>query len=515
MKTLRSHLAGKWHEADRDFQTLCNPSNEQPLARASSTGADFGLALLYARERGGPNLRTLTFAKRGEILKDLAKRFREQRDELMALSCAVNGTTAGDGAFDIDGAGGSLAYYGNLGIAIGPERLLADGEGAQLGKTEAFWSAHALAPRNGVAIHINAFNFPAWGFAEKFACAFLAGVPTITKPATATALVTERMIEIAVESGLLPEGALQLIVGSTGDLLDKLEPQDVVAFTGSAATAQSLRSRPTVLASGARWNVEADSLNAAVLAPDVALGSPTFEKFVKDVAKEMTQKAGQKCTAVRRILVPAELADAATEALVARLAKVVTGDPADPRVTMGPLATAAQLRDALDGVAELLATAKLVHGTGARANGVGAEAGKGFFLEPTLLRTDYPLEKTPIHWREVFAPVATILPYSGAAAEAAKIVALGGGSLVTSCYADDGKWLSEFVGRSAALQGRIYLGSAVSEGFGSGAALPQSLHGGPGRAGGGEELGGIAGLRLYQQRVALQGTRDVVEALIG
>ncbi|MEZ5313596.1 MAG: aldehyde dehydrogenase family protein [Thermoanaerobaculia bacterium] len=248
--------------------------------------------------------------------------------------------------------------------------------GAQLGKTEAFWSAHALAPRNGVAIHINAFNFLS-GASPKFACAFLAGVPTITKPATATALVTERMIEIAVESGLLPEGALQLIVGSTGDLLDKLEPQDVVAFTGSAATAQSLRSRPTVLASGARWNVEADSLNAAVLAPDVALGSPTFEKFVKDVAKEMTQKAGQKCTAVRRILVPAELADAATEALVARLAKVVTGDPADPRVTMGPLATAAQLRDALDGIAELLATAKLVHGTGARASGVGAEAGKG------------------------------------------------------------------------------------------------------------------------------------------
>ncbi len=514
MKTLRSHLCGQWYEAGRDFQLLLNPATEEPLARAASTGADLALALAWARGRGGPALRTLTFAQRGEILKNLGKRLREHREELLALSLANNGTTESDGAFDIDGAGGALAYYGGLGIALGPRRVLAEGEGTTLGKSESFWAAHALVPRPGVAIHINAFNFPAWGFAEKFACSFLAGVPAITKPATATALVTERMIEIAVESGMLPDGALQLVVGSTGDLLDRLEPQDAIAFTGSATTALALRTRPAVVAAGPRFNVEADSLNAAVLAPDVHPGSPTFDRFVREVAREISQKAGQKCTAVRRIVVPKEAEDLVTEALVARLARVVTGDPADPRVTMGPLASGAQLRDALDGVAELLATTELVHGSGGRAAGVGAPAGKGFFIEPTLLRSDHPLEKTPVHWREVFAPVSTLLPYSGAAAEAATIVALGGGTLVSSIYTDDREWAGDYLARGGAFQGRLYIGSASSEGYGSGAALPQSLHGGPGRAGGGEELGGLAGLRLYQQRVALQGTRAMVDALL-
>lgn len=514
MKTLRSHLCGQWFEAGRDFQVLLNPSTEEPLARASSTGADLPGALSWARERGGPALRALTFAQRGEILKALGKRLREHREELLALSSANNGSTATDGAFDIDGAGGALAFYGGLGISLGSRKVLADGEGTALGKSENFWSAHALVPRSGVAVHINAFNFPAWGFAEKFACSFLAGMPTITKPATATALVTARMLEIAVDSGLLPEGALQLIIGSTGDLLDRLEPQDVVAFTGSAATALALRQRPAIAEAGVRFNVEADSLNAAVLGADVHPGSPTFERFVQDVAREVTQKAGQKCTAVRRILAPKEIESQVTEALVAKLAAIVTGDPADPSVTMGPLAHGGQLRDALDGIAELLATAELVHGSGGRAAGVGAPAGKGFFVAPTLLRSPYPQEKTPVHWREVFAPVSTLLPYSGGAAEAAAIVALGGGSLVSSVYTDDAEFAADFLAQSGAFQGRIYFGSATSEGYGSGAALPQSLHGGPGRAGGGEELGGLAGLRLYQQRVALQGTRARVDGLL-
>jgi len=513
-KTLRSHLCGQWFEAGRDFQTLLNPSTEEPLARASSSGADLPGALSWARERGGPALRALTFAQRGDILKQLGKRLREHRDELLALSSVNNGSTASDGAFDLDGAGGALAYYGGLGLTLGARRILADGDGGALGKSENFWSAHALVPRPGVAVHINAFNFPAWGFAEKFACSFLAGMPTITKPATATALVAHRIVEIAVESGLLPEGALQLIVGSTGDLLDRLAPQDVVAFTGSAATALALRQRPAIVEAGVRFNVEADSLNAAVLGPDVHPGSLTFERFVQDVAREITQKAGQKCTAVRRILVPKECAEPVLEALVARLAAVVTGDPADPRVSMGPLAHGGQLRDALDGIAELLATAELVHGSGGRAAGVGAPAGKGFFVEPTLLRTHHPLELTPVHWREVFAPVSTLLPYSGTAAEAAAIVALGGGSLVSSVYTDDAEWAGDYLAQGGAFQGRIYFGSATSEGYGSGAALPQSLHGGPGRAGGGEELGGLAGLRLYQQRVALQGTRARLDGLL-
>jgi len=362
---------------------------------------------------------------------------------------------------------------------------------------------------------------PLRAFVAIAACALLAGMPVVTKPATATALVTERAIELIVAAGILPEGALQLIVGGTGDLLDRLGPQDVLAFTGSADTACSLRSRGNLLAANTRVNVEADSLNAAVLAPDVEPAadddsSPTFRLFLKDVVREITQKAGQKCTAVRRILVPAEHLDAVQEALVSRLAKVVTGNPADASVTMGPLATAQQLRDAEYGVNELTRTATIVHGSGKRAEGAGSPEGKGFFFPPTLLRADDVRNAGPVHDREVFGPVATLLPYDGTAAAAAEIVALGGGTLVTSAYTDDAAWAGDFVARGGGGTGRIYIGSAASvdEAPGSGAALPQTLHGGPGRAGGGEELGGLNGVKLYLQRVAIQGSKALVDGLV-
>jgi oxepin-CoA hydrolase/3-oxo-5,6-dehydrosuberyl-CoA semialdehyde dehydrogenase len=515
MKTLASYLGGRWFAADRDFQTLVNPSTEEPLARASSTGADFAGALEHARRVGGPALRALSFGQRGEILKAVARKLRDGRDELLELSKVNNGATASDGAFDVDGGGGALAVYGSLGLALGDRRFLLDGGGDQLAKTEAFWSQHVLVPKQGVAVHVNAFNFPAWGFAEKFACAFLAGVPVVTKPATATALTAHRMVERILESGLLPEGALQMIVGSTGELLDRLGPQDVFAFTGSADTALKLRARRNLLAGSVAVNVEADSLNAAVLAPDAAPGSAAFELFVKDVCREMTQKAGQKCTAARRILVPAALEKDALEAITARLAKTVTGNPADESVRMGPLATADQLRDALDGIAELLATTDLLFGSGQRIDGVGAPAGKGYFVGPTLLRSPQPLEKSPVHHREVFAPVATVLPYDGSAAQAAAIVALAEGTLVTSAYSDDADWLRELVVAGGSSTGRLYVGSAGSEGVGSGACFPQSQHGGPGRAGGGAELGGLRGLAPYLQRVALQGHRALVDRVAG
>jgi 3,4-dehydroadipyl-CoA semialdehyde dehydrogenase len=410
MRTLTSYLAGRWYAGDRDFQTLVDPSTEEPLARASSAGADFALAVEWARATGGPALAELTFGQRGEILKSIARRLKEHRAELLELSRVNNGATESDGAFDVDGAGGTLAFYGGLGLALEERRWLSDGDGVQLGRSESFWTRHALVPRRGFALHVNAFNFPAWGFAEKFACAFLAGVPVITKPATATALTAHRLVELVLASGLLPAGALQLVIGSTGDLVDRLGAQDVFAFTGSAATARALRARPNLAAASVRVNVEADSLNAAVLGPDVEPGTELFDTFVRDVVREMTQKAGQKCTAVRRILVPAARFEAASEALVARLARVVTGNPADATVRMGPLATAAQLADALDGVAELLATTRLVHGSGRRADGVGAPAGKGYFLAPTLIADEAPGELTPVHEREVFAPVATLIP---------------------------------------------------------------------------------------------------------
>jgi 3,4-dehydroadipyl-CoA semialdehyde dehydrogenase len=516
MKTLRSYICGNWHEATSGFAPLVDPSTEETIARASSAGIDFGAVVAYARETGGPALRAMTFGQRALLLKEMSKVLRDNRDELLDLSARNTGTTKPDGSFDVDGGSGTLAYYFALGKGLGDRTFLAEGDGVQLAKTEGFYGRHILVPRHGVAVHINAFNFPVWGFAEKAACALLAGTPVITKPATSTAMVTERAIELIVAAGFLPAGALQLIVGSTGDLLDRLGAQDVLAFTGSADTARGLRSRANLLAANTRVNVEADSLNAAVLAPDVAPGSPTFELFVKDVVREMTQKSGQKCTAVRRILVPAARMEAAQEALTARLAGVVVGNPADGAVRMGPVATAQQLADSVGGIAELARTARIVHGTGQRADGVGAPAGKGFFLQPTLLRSDDARNAGPVHEREVFAPVATLLAYDGSARDAVEIVTLGGGTLVTSAYTDDAAWAGDFVARGGGETGRIYLGSEASaaDAPGSGAALPQTLHGGPGRAGGGEELGGLVGVKTYLQRVAVQGSKSLVDGVI-
>jgi len=517
MKTLRSYADGKWHQADSDFRPLVDPSTEETIAQVSSRGVDFAAVLEHARERGGPALRNLTFEERAARLKATSKLLREHRDELLDLSRRNTGTTRGDGAFDVDGATGTLAYYAALGKHLGESHALADGDGVQLGRSEGFWGRHLKAPRRGAAVHVNAFNFPAWGFAEKAACALLAGVPVITKPATATAWVAARTVELAIEAEIWPEGALQLVCGSTGDLLDRLGWQDLLAFTGSAETARYLCDRPNFLESNLRINVEADSLNAAVVAPGVAVGSPTFELFLSDVLREITQKAGQKCTAVRRILVPRQAIDRVSRALAARLGEVVTGNPADETVTMGPLASAQQLDDAISGTAELAAVAEKVFGTGERADGVGSPAGKGFFFPPVLLRADDARAAEAVHRREVFGPVATLLPYDGSAREAAEIVALAGGTLVTSAYGDDREWLGAFVEEAAHSTGRIYLGSegAVGAALGSGAALPQCMHGGPGRAGGGEELGGLRGLEPYFQRLALQGDRAIVDGLIG
>ena len=509
MKTLRSFVVGEWYEATGGFVTLVNPSTGEAIARASSEGVDFGAVLDHAREVGGPALRAASFAARGDLLIALSTALRENRDELPELSCENNGTTPGDGSFDIDGASATPYSYGKLGKSLGDRHALPAGDGAQLAKTEGFWTQHMLVPRRGVAVHINAFNFPVWGFAEKAACALLAGMPVVTKPATATALVAERAVELALASGALPEGALQLVCGGTGDLLDRLAGQDVLAFTGSAATAALLRDRDNIRAANTQVNVEADSLNAAVLAPDVGEGA-TRDLFVRDVVREMTQKAGQKCTAVRRILVPRDAADAVEAALVARLERTVVGDPSEEGVRMGPLATARQLEDARAGASSL---------GGERVfprQDPELPAG-GFFFPPTLLRHEDGGRPGPVHEIEVFAPLSSLIPYDGSAAEAARIVALGGGTLVTSVYSDDPSWLGEFVPAVAATTGRVYVGSEGSAEVapGSGAAFPQALHGGPGRAGGGEELGGLVGIELYMQRVAVQGDRSVVESLAG
>lgn len=515
MKTLRSYVEDRWHEADADFVPLVDPCSEEEIARASSRGVDFGAALEHARSRGGPALHELTLGQRAALLLGVSRRLQEQRDELIELSLRNTGATRKDAKFDVDGGIFTLAHYAELGAGLGERRALLDGEGVQLGRSPRFWGQHVLVPRVGAAVHVNAFNFPVWGFAEKAACAWLAGMPVIVKPATSSALVAARAVELTVESGILPAGALSLICGSTGDLLERLGPQDVLAFTGSASTALSLRAKSNLLAASTRVNIEADSLNAAVLGPDVDEGSETWSLFVADVQREITQKTGQKCTAVRRIFVPAERIDAVEAALVEALSAVVVGNPNERSVTMGPLATRRQLDDAVEGVAELRRQARLVHGSGERTDGAGNPAGRGFFLGPTLLRAEESARA--VHEREVFAPVATLVAFDGSAASAAEGVARGGGSLVCSLYSDDREFVGDMLARGGAWSGRVYIGSqkVAAQLPGSGLALPQVLHGGPGRAGGGEELGGLRGVALYTQRVALTGDRGLIERLAG
>lgn len=516
MKRLRSHVMGNWHEADAGFTPLVNPSTEETIAEASSAGIDFAGTLRFARERGGPALRELSFTERSEILLRISKALHARREELIELSIAASGATRKDAKFDLDGATGTLSYYAQLGHDLGAGYVLPDGEGVQLTRSARFWGRHVFVSRLGVAVHVNAFNFPAWGFAEKAACALLAGMPVITKPATSTAAITERCVEILVEEKLLPSGALSLICGSTGDLLKLLGVEDVLAFTGSAATARELRGLPNLLAAGTRVNVEADSLNAAILAADVEPESETWDVFLRDVTREITQKSGQKCTAVRRIFVPHELIDRAEEALRDRLEQVVVGNPTDPKVTMGPLATRRQLDDAIAGIAKLAGQARIVLGAGKRIDGFGSDPGKGYFLAPTLLRADQPQTAEDVHRHEVFGPVSTVMPYDGTPRQAMDFTGMARGSLVTSIYSDELDFLEKCLLNGAGLSGRLYLGSRkVAEQLpGSGIVLPQLTHGGPGHAGGGEELGGLRGVHLYMRRLALSGDRSLLERMV-
>jgi oxepin-CoA hydrolase/3-oxo-5,6-dehydrosuberyl-CoA semialdehyde dehydrogenase len=513
METLSSYVCGEWREGAGTPARLVNPATEEPVARTSTEGLDFAAAARYAREVGGPALREMTFAERGALLKSMAKALSEHRDELLDLAIRNGGNTKGDAKFDVDGASGTLFAYAGLAKSLPESPVASDGPGFPLAKDGPFGGRHLLVPREGVAVLINAFNFPAWGFGEKTACALLAGMPVLVKPATSTALVTWRMVRVLDEAGVLPEGAVQLVAGSCGDLLSHLTEQDVVSFTGSAATGYAIRSREDLLRRSVPVNVEADSLNSAVLGPGA--GAKTRALFLRDVLTEMTQKAGQKCTAVRRILVPREVADEVQEELAAALGKVVVGDPSRAEVGMGPLSTAAQLRDARSGIVELAAAGRIVTGGPDPVEAVGVEPGKGYFVAPTLLRVEDPEAADVVHRLEVFGPVASVLPYDGTPGAAAALVRRGEGSLVSSVYSEDADWLRGVVRGLAAWHGRLTIGTPAVAGwpFGPGAVHPLLRHGGPGRAGGGSELGGLEGLKLYQQRVALQGDRELLEGL--
>ena len=516
MKTLGSYVGGRWVEGTGEGETLVNPATEEPLARASTEGLDRAKALAYAREVGGPALRALTFEQRGALLKGMCDALVAHRDELLDLAVANGGNTRSDAKFDVDGATFTLSTYAEIGRSLGARRVLADGEGVTLGRSPRFHGQHLAVPRHGVAIHINAFNFPAWGLAEKAACALLAGMPVVSKPASSSALVAHRIMQILVDGKVLPEGALSLLVGSVGDLLHHVGPQDVVAFTGSSQTGIKIRSLPQVIGNSVRVNVEADSLNAAVLGPDVEPGSETYELFLKDVLRDMTQKAGQKCTAIRRVLAPAGAADRVRDDLADRLRAVVVGNPAHEGVRMGPVATAQQHRDVREGIDLLARDGRLVFGV-SDLKPVGVPDGKGFFVGPVLIEVEPGASAPNVHGHEVFGPASTIVPYDGRAGDAAALVSRGNGGLVSSVYSDDADFTGDVVLGLAPFHGRVFLGSAkIAEmSPGPGTVLPHLVHGGPGRAGGGEELGGLRGLAFYMQRVALEGSRPVIEKIVG
>jgi 3,4-dehydroadipyl-CoA semialdehyde dehydrogenase len=510
MEILESYVLSRWQKGSGEPIPLHNPATEEPLAEVRSGGIDFRAVLESARNKGGPALRTLSFRERGALLKGLSGAIHERREDLIAASISNGGSTRSDAKFDVDGAIGTLAAYAALAEKLPAQPFLLDGEGIQLGRTARFWGQHVWASRPGVAVHINAFNFPAWGMTEKMSCALLAGVPVVEKAGTPTALVAARIARIIVDSGLLPPLSYQFVAGSVGDLLDHLGPQDCLAFTGSSATGAKLRGHANIVRRNVRVNIEADSLNAAVLAPDVEPGSDTWNLFLANAVLDMTQKTGQKCTAVRRILVPADRVEPVRRDLAAELSRVKVGDPSEKETRMGPLSSKGQLAEVRAGIGRFAQSAEVACG------GPEPIAPRGYFVAPTLL-VARDGHAPAFHEEEVFGPVATILPYPGDPLAAADLVCLGGGGLVSSAYSNDTRWIERYVHAAAPWHGRIWIGSdkLQDQGLPPGMVLPSLVHGGPGRAGGGEELGGERGLAFYMQRTALQGFKGLIEGSFG
>jgi oxepin-CoA hydrolase/3-oxo-5,6-dehydrosuberyl-CoA semialdehyde dehydrogenase len=513
--TLQSFIAGRWL-GTQGAQVLRSAVNGRPIASTHVEAIDFGEAVAYARSVGLPALMALDFQQRAAMLKALAKYLNEHKEQLYAIS-AHTGATRADSWVDIEGGSGTLFAYSGVGTNELPSgNLVHEGPAMTLGKKGGFAGTHILVPRGGLAVHINAFNFPIWGLLEKFAPSFLAGMPCIGKPATATSYLTEAAVRLIDQSGILPKGALQLVIGGTGDLLDRLIGSDVVTFTGSADTAAKLRVHPNIVHHSIPFNAEADSLNCAILADDVTPDDEEFDLFVKEVAREMTVKAGQKCTAIRRAIVPRRHLDAVAEKLRARLAKTVVGDPANDTVRMGALASHAQQSDVAERVAMLLQDAEQVFGARDGFSPVGDGVNEGAFFSPTLLLSRHPLTHDAVHDVEAFGPVSTLMPYEGID-EAIALAARGKGSLVGTLVTRDPKIAARVIPVAAALHGRLLIldREAAAESTGHGSPLPVLKHGGPGRAGGGEELGGVRAVKHYLQRAALQGSPTMLAAVTG
>lgn len=503
---LGNYILGNWITGDGDGQALYNAVNGDTIAHASTKGLDFGSILQYARETGNPALRKMSFQQRGLMLKALALHLREHLDELYRISY-MTGATKADSWVDIEGGIGNLFANASLRRKFPDSSFCLDGEGHILSKNGSFMGHHLLVPKEGVAIHINAFNFPVWGMLEKIAVNLLAGMPAVVKPATVTSFLTEAVVRKIIASGILPDGALQLICGSAGDMLDHVISQDVVTFTGSAYTGQLLKSHPRVLSENVPFNMEADSLNCMILGTDVTPDMPEWDIFIKEVRKEMTTKCGQKCTAVRRIFVPGHRIEEVKASLAKALAQTTIGNPLNEKVRMGSLAGSTQKQEVMEQVQKLLATSQLVYGSLDSVELIDADAAKGAFISPLLLQNNDPFRNTATHEVEAFGPVSTLMPYKDMA-EAIALSKLGKGSLCSSIITADDRLAREYVLGAGMYHGRILVlnNSCAKESTGHGSPLPLLVHGGPGRAGGGEEMGGIRGVKHYMQRVAIQGS---------
>lgn len=513
MAKLENFILGRWITGDGEGQPLFNAVTGEQIATASTKGIDFKDILQYARTTGNPALRNMSFHERGLMLKNLALHLRNHLDKFYQISYQT-GATKADSWVDIEGGIGNLFSYASLRRKFPDEPYCLDGEHHVLGKANTFMGHHLLVPKEGVAVHINAFNFPVWGMLEKIAVNLLAGMPAVVKPATVTSFLTEAVVREIIASGILPQGALQLVCGSAGDMLQHVTDQDVVTFTGSASTGLMLKSTPSILSQNVPFTMEADSLNCIVLGKDVTPDMPEWDIFLKEVRKEVTTKCGQKCTAIRRIFVPADKIEDVQIALGKYLSQTTIGNPLNEKVRMGSLAGESQRAEVKAQVQKLLASSQLIYGSLDSVQVIDADAQKGAFMSPLLLLNENPFQSKEVHEVEAFGPVSTLMPYDHVE-DAIQLAKMGKGSLVSSIVTADKKIAKSYVLGAGMYHGRILVlnNDCAKESTGHGSPLPLLVHGGPGRAGGGEEMGGIRGVKHYMQRVAIQGSPDMITAI--
>ncbi len=513
MSKLENYILGKWMPGDGDGQPLFNAVTGEQITAATTKGVDMAAILQYARTVGNPALRKMTFHERGLMLRALALHLRNHLDRFYQLSYQT-GATKADSWVDIEGGIGNLFSYASLRRKFPDQPYCLDGEYHSLGKANTFMGHHLLIPKEGVAIHINAFNFPVWGMLEKIAVNLLAGIPAIVKPATITSFLTEAVVKEIAASGILPNGALQLLCGSAGDLLNHVNEQDVITFTGSASTGLMLKSNPHILTSNVPFTMEADSLNCIVLGEDVTPDMPEWDIFIKEVRREMTTKSGQKCTAIRRIFVPHNKLEEVHLSLGKALAQTTIGNPLNEKVRMGSLAGEAQRQEVKAQVQKLLASSQIIYGSLDSVELIDADNTKGAFMSPLLLLNEQPFNNMTVHEVEAFGPVSTLMPYQSID-EAVALAKLGKGSLVSTIVTASQDLAKKYVLGAGAWHGRILIlnNDCAKENTGHGSPLPLLVHGGPGRAGGGEEMGGVRGVKHYMQRLAIQGSPDMITAV--